>query len=165
MKKNTRLAMLTSLVLALTATTARGEKPFAPVQPALEIEVLDPGVDPNGNPAVRLRDDGFGQMNVDIPPVVLVHRYYYSGDRSFQGPMLPGGPSMSSARPSIASFEHDRLIKRQPPCAVVLADKDAQQNRVGGNQHGYTHLIALKCRASTCPSHTASRHTMTEAPM
>jgi hypothetical protein len=33
-------------------------------------------------------------MVVDIPPVVLVHRYYYTGDRSFQGPMLPGGPSI-----------------------------------------------------------------------
>ena len=95
MKKQLNLTVLVSLILTVTiATAARGEKPFAPVPPALEIEVLDPGVDPNGNPAVRLRDDGFGQLNVDIPPVVLVHRYYYSGDRSFQGPMLPGGPSI-----------------------------------------------------------------------
>jgi hypothetical protein len=33
-------------------------------------------------------------LAVEIPPVALVHRYYYSGDRSFQGPMLPGGPSI-----------------------------------------------------------------------
>jgi hypothetical protein len=66
----------------------------APVPPTLEIEVLDPNVDPLGNPAVIVRDDGFGPSIVDIPPVVLVHRYYYTGDRCFQGPMLPGGPSI-----------------------------------------------------------------------
>jgi hypothetical protein len=33
-----------------------------------------------------------GRVIVDIPPTVLVHRYYYTGDRSFQFKMLPGGP-------------------------------------------------------------------------
>ena len=40
------------------------------------------------------RPDERGGLAVDIPPVVLVHRYYYTGDRSFQGPMIPGGPSI-----------------------------------------------------------------------
>jgi hypothetical protein len=31
---------------------------------------------------------------IDIPPVVLVHKFYYTGDRSFQAQMLPGGPSV-----------------------------------------------------------------------
>jgi len=66
----------------------------APVPPTLEIEVLDPNVDPLGNPAVLTTQDELGRTVVDIPPVVLVHRYYYTGDRSFQGPMLPGGPSI-----------------------------------------------------------------------
>jgi hypothetical protein len=66
---------------------------FAPVPPTLEIEVIDPGVDSAGNPAVLVRDRENGST-VDIPPTVLVHRYYYSGDRSFRGPMLPGGPSI-----------------------------------------------------------------------
>ena len=67
------------------------------VPPTLEIEVLDPGVDPKGNPAVIVkRDDPHGDLaKVDIPPVILVHRFYYTGDRSFQGPMLPGGPSIA----------------------------------------------------------------------
>ena len=65
-----------------------------PVPPALEIEVLDPNVDPRGNPAVIPSVDDQGRTVIDIPPVVMVHRYYYSGDRSFQGPMLPGGPSI-----------------------------------------------------------------------
>ncbi len=79
------------MLVAIVAHPCVGQhRPFAPVPPSMEIEVLDPGVDSNGNPAVVLKDDG----TVDIPPVVLVHRYYYSGDRSFQGPMLPGGPSI-----------------------------------------------------------------------
>jgi hypothetical protein len=65
-----------------------------PVPPTLEIEILDPNVDPMGNPAVRTTKDAAGRTVVDIPQVVLVHRYYYTGDRSFQGPMLPGGPSI-----------------------------------------------------------------------
>ena len=31
---------------------------------------------------------------MEIPPAVLVHKYYYTGDRSFQAQMLPGGPSI-----------------------------------------------------------------------
>ncbi|MCD0458820.1 hypothetical protein [Roseiconus lacunae] len=65
----------------------------ARVSPVLEIEVIDPGVDARGNPAVLLESDGEGLL-VDIPPTVLVHRYYYTGDREFQGPRLPGGPSI-----------------------------------------------------------------------
>jgi hypothetical protein len=68
----------------------------APVPPTQEIEVLDPNVDPMGRPTVRVQPvvgaDGIGR--IDIPPTVLVHRFYYTGDRSFQGPMLPGGPSI-----------------------------------------------------------------------
>lgn len=72
-----------------------------PVPPNLEIEVLDPNVDPRGNPTVLTYPVGAltptgpaERLMVDIPPTVLVHRYYYTGDRSFQGPMLPGGPSV-----------------------------------------------------------------------
>src|SRR5262245_25182228 len=83
------------LAAALASATYAGDhRPAVTVPATLEIEVLDPGVDPNGNPAVRLQPGPDGRVQVDIPPVILVHRYYYSGDRSFQGPMLPGGPSI-----------------------------------------------------------------------
>lgn len=72
-----------------------------PVPPTLEIEVLDPNVDARGNPAVLTKPFCLptpfgpdGRVAVDIPPTVLVHRYYYTGNRSFVGPMLPGGPSI-----------------------------------------------------------------------
>lgn len=93
-RKIPQLATISLVVALAIATTisAAEKRPFAP--PTLEIEVLDPGVDALGNPAVVLREGPYGQVQVDIPPVVLVHRYYYSGDRSFQGPLLPGGPSI-----------------------------------------------------------------------
>ena len=75
------------------------------VPPTLEIELLDPNVDPLGNPAVLTRPGPRG-LEVDIPPVVLVHKYYYTGDRSFQGPMLPGGPT-------ILVFNHPATGARQ----------------------------------------------------
>jgi hypothetical protein len=56
--------------------------------------VIDPGVDPLGNPAVITKPGADGKLRVDIPPTVIVHRYYYTGDRNFQGPLLPGGPSI-----------------------------------------------------------------------
>ena len=89
------------LVVSLLGRPACAQqRAFANVPPSLEIEVLDPGVDSLGNPAV-ISTDG----KVDIPPTVLVHRYYYSGDRSFQGPMLPGGPS-------ILVFDHPKTGER-----------------------------------------------------
>jgi hypothetical protein len=87
----------------------------APVPPTQEIEILDPNVDPTGNP--RVVQTGFpvppaypgcdgplsplspahAQYQIDIPPAVLVHKFYYTGDRTFQGPMIPGGPVIVSA--------------------------------------------------------------------
>ncbi|WZO98243.1 hypothetical protein EP7_005302 [Isosphaeraceae bacterium EP7] len=84
------------LVLSSVAVTALGKdhhKPV-PVPPALEIEVLDPNADPVGNPAVETIPGPDGRMLVDIPRLVLVHRYYYTGDRSFQFRIIPGGPAI-----------------------------------------------------------------------
>ena len=81
-------------------------QPSSPVPPALEIEVLDPGVDPLGHPSVLLRDsDDPLRQEVDIPPTVLVHHYYYTGDRDFQAQLLPGGPC-------IAVMNHPRTGER-----------------------------------------------------
>jgi hypothetical protein len=73
-----------ALMIGLTAWTAplTAGRPSAPVPPTQEIVVLDPNVDPNGNPAVIPRPNCNFTL-VDIPPTVLVHRFYYTGDRSF----------------------------------------------------------------------------------
>lgn len=82
-------------VVSWTAAADGGERPPFPVPPALEIEVLDPRADPLGNPAVELRESRYvDRLEVDIPPAVLVHRFYYTGDRTFQAQILPGGPSI-----------------------------------------------------------------------
>ena len=75
-------------------TTPLIHRPAAPVPPTQEIVILDPGVDPVGNPTVLTKPKENGLADVDIPPSVVVHKFYYTGDRNFQGPMLPGGPTV-----------------------------------------------------------------------
>ena len=61
-----------------------------PEEPGLnELVILDPGIDETGLPAVLINHDN----EVEIPPVVHVHRYYYSGNKEYQGPTITGGPT------------------------------------------------------------------------
>lgn len=59
-----------------------------------EITVIDPHVSSDGKPTPIIYNGADGEQRVDIPPAVLVHNYYYSGDRDFRGPRLPGGPTI-----------------------------------------------------------------------
>lgn len=86
--------VLTAVVLGWSIGDAYAEHRTTNVPPTLEIEVLDPNADPLGRPAVEMARDELGNLTVDIPPVVLVHRYYFTGERSFQAQLLPGGPSI-----------------------------------------------------------------------
>lgn len=77
-----------------------------PVPPSQEIEVLDPAQGSSGVPPVVLTGGGDGgPKQVDVPPAVLVHRYFPSGDRTFQAQFLPGGPV-------ILSLNHPRTLER-----------------------------------------------------
>ena len=67
--------------------------PRLAVAPVDEILVLDPRTDPEGKPNPVFVNDPSGQPQVDVPPTVIVHRHYYTGDRNFRGPAFPGGPS------------------------------------------------------------------------
>jgi len=58
-----------------------------------DLVILDPGKHERGLPAVELQYHADGP-HVDIPPTVHVHRYYYSGDKTFQGPIIQGGPTV-----------------------------------------------------------------------
>lgn len=64
------------------------------VSPADELEILDPRVDPEGKPKALMLPSPDGTQQIEIPPTIIVHRYYYTGDRDFQGPMLKGGPTV-----------------------------------------------------------------------
>lgn len=58
-----------------------------------ELVIYDPGVHEKGLPEVQVRD---GQ--VEIPPTLHIHRYYYSGNKEYQGPIISGGPTIVVAR-------------------------------------------------------------------
>lgn len=62
------------------------------VPPIDELEILDPRVDPEGKARALVLMGANGLKQIETPPTVIVHRYYYTGARDFQGPMLPGGP-------------------------------------------------------------------------
>ncbi len=64
------------------------------VAPVDELEILDPRVDPEGKPRSILEPGPDGLPQVVIPPAIVVHKYYYTGDRNFQAPRLPGGPTI-----------------------------------------------------------------------
>ena len=59
------------------------------VSPADEIQIIMPGTSRQMRPEAVVT----GQK-VEIPPTILVHKYYYSGDRDFRAPSFPGGPTL-----------------------------------------------------------------------
>lgn len=93
-----------------------------PRSPGLnDLVVIDPGVHDRGLPAVIITDD----QKVDIPPALHVHRYYYSENKEFQGPLTQGGPTIVVA-------DHPKTSERLyidvtlPPGAPEIAyDKDS----------------------------------------
>ncbi len=88
------LVMLGLAVNTASSLSFGAQHHLSTVPPTMEIEVLDPRADPLSRPAVELKTDCEGGMQVDIPRPVIVHKLYYSGNRNFQAQMLPGGPSV-----------------------------------------------------------------------
>jgi hypothetical protein len=95
-----RNALIITLSLAAvwaTDSLGRVAAGHEPIVPGLnELVVLDPGLHERNLPPVILEEfEGVeGILRVDIPPKVHVHRYYYSGDKEFQGPIIQGGPTV-----------------------------------------------------------------------
>lgn len=81
------------VVLAFAVRTeVRGGDLEVAVPATDEITILDPRVSADGKPTPMVVTGSDGHPHVDIPPTVLVHNYYYTGDRDFRGPRLLGGP-------------------------------------------------------------------------
>jgi len=105
--------IVTGLVMlfAVAAVGCAGTKPAflrpaaVPVPPSQEIEILDPAQGATHVPAVVLAGGTSGTQHVDVAPSVLVHRYYPSGDRTFQAQFVPGGPT-------ILSLNHPKTLER-----------------------------------------------------
>ena len=92
MKIRTMRLLAVCAIAVSVGTPAWGTPKIANVPPTLEIAVLDPNVDPLSRPAIKTKIDAVGNLQIDVPETVIVHRYYYTGDRSFQAQFLPGGP-------------------------------------------------------------------------
>jgi len=103
------------------------------VPPTLEIEVLDPNADAQGRPAIELNHDKCGNLLVDIPPAVLVHRYYYTGDRSFQAQLLPGGPSIVVAHHPKTGERCYITVQMLPGAPRVTCTKNSIEYDFGQN--------------------------------
>lgn len=69
-----------------------------------ELVILDPGKHDRGLPAVDLVPSPIGTQ-IDIAPTTHVHRFYYNGDKEYQGPLIQGGPTIVVAT-------HPRTSKR-----------------------------------------------------
>lgn len=80
-----------STLYAQTHSTARTAT--VAVAPVSEITVIDPQTNSEGLPQ-PLVVGPLENQQVDIPPTLIVHNYYYTGNRDFRGPALPGGPSI-----------------------------------------------------------------------
>jgi hypothetical protein len=91
-------------------------RPLPNVPPIDELEILDPRVDPEGKPRAQVLPGANGLSQVVTPPTIIVHRYYYTGDRDFQGPMLQGGPTLLTANDP-ATGEQVQVEALLPPGA------------------------------------------------
>lgn len=122
------------LIVFLSVATANGQEPNSllpkrngdlksRVSPVLEIEIVEPNRDPRGNPAIQLKNDPQGNTQVSIPPSLIVHRYYYTGDRSFRGPDFPGGPSIIVAQHPRTGEQVYLPVQMLPGSAIVTYSK------------------------------------------
>ncbi len=106
------LLCLTVFILQLPGADHRRPQLVPPTQ---ELEILDPRVDPEGRPTAQVRKSLDGTtLLVDIPETVIVHKYYYTGERSFQAQFLKGGPV-------VLVFQHPRRTERLYVPAVLPA--------------------------------------------
>lgn len=62
-----------------------------PIKPGLnDLIVLDPQVNEKGLPIAEVDPSG----QIDVPPTIHVHPYYYSEDKEYQAQILQGGPTV-----------------------------------------------------------------------
>ena len=92
---STRMFLAAAAVLGvLLGTDGLTADQNVKVPPGDELLIVDPNRDSRNLPTPDFVPDGRGNQRIEIPPTVIIHRYYYSGDREFQGPMLPGGTTV-----------------------------------------------------------------------
>jgi len=80
------------VIVVCAAGRADGKEPRA--SGLNQLVVIHPGAHERGLPAVRLVPTTDGTVKVDVPRTIHVHRYYYDGDKEYQGPIIQGGPTV-----------------------------------------------------------------------
>jgi hypothetical protein len=97
------LALAAALTLAGTLAnvpTARASDPRANDGGINDLVIHLASDRPGGVPEVeftRIRSQ-LDRLGIAIPPAVHVHRYYYNGNKQYQGPYVVGGPTVIVAR-------------------------------------------------------------------
>ena len=75
-----------------------------------DLVIMDPGAHQNGLPAVIFDDES---REIEIPPALHIHRYYYSGDKEYQGPI-------SNSRWRVRPFPYSKF--RPPDLGGISGD-------------------------------------------
>ena len=124
----TRFIVGCSVVLAIgISPVLAGEKAcISRTSLTNEILVLDPGVDPKGEPHPLLQKDGDGLI-VTVPPTVHIHRYFPSSSREFQAQYFAGGPTIVSVRHPYTSEQVNVQLDLPPGFPKVRYGEDEIQ--------------------------------------
>jgi hypothetical protein len=134
------------------------------IMPPNAIVVLDPGVDPRGDPKVMLRQtaDESG-LTVEVPETVHVHKYFPCGSREFQAQYFAGGPTIVAAR---HPYTHERVnvhLELSPGFPVVKYEDDKIEYKYPEETFSihFSRCGDVKTAYSGCP--TAKLRTKTAA--
>ncbi len=91
----------TSVVSACALLLSLGSAVITHAEPRVagfdEMVVYAPGTMDRDIPGIDLLMDPECGWQADVQPTLHVHRYFYNGDKEFQGPLLQGGPTVVSA--------------------------------------------------------------------
>lgn len=91
-----RLAVLSACVFASGIPRAHATDPRAADGGLNELAIFLASDHPRGLPEVefhRIKND-LQRLDIAIPPAVHVHRFYYDGNKEYQGPFVVGGPTV-----------------------------------------------------------------------
>lgn len=89
-----------------------------------ELVIYDPGVHDRGLPGVQFVPGGT-DVQVEIAPALHIHRFYYNGEKEFQGPLLSGGPTVVVAQHPRTGKQMYIDVQLPSGAPVVRYDKDA----------------------------------------
>ena len=119
------LAVICCIGLTFIVTPGLRADSQLKVSPSDELLIIDPEVDSQGRPTPIFVDQPSGTQRIEIPPTVILHRYYYTGNRDFQGPMIPGGPTVLVANHPITGEQISLRAQLMPGAPRIRYTKHA----------------------------------------